>query len=190
MQAREMLKQFWKFLRSDSWGAMLASVLIAIILILYVFFPLLKAATGTVLPLVIVESCSMYHEEVGFETTLGNNAHPLEHLDLEGTKDWIFPKGLTKGDIIFVVRPKNLKQGDVVIFSGGSAHPIIHRLVKNTEPYATFGDNNGGQLRGEKNIQNNQLIGKSVFKIPYLGWVKLFFFDFRSNEPGACYSKI
>jgi len=194
---KELIK-FWKFLRSDSYKSLFASVAIAIILIISVFFPLLKATTGTALPLVIVESCSMYHEETGFEETLSNNAHPLKGLDLEETKDWIFQKGLTKGDIIFVIRPKNLKVGDVIIFDGNLGNPIIHRVVDDTEPYATFGDNNRGQLRPGNNpgrveeaiINENQLFGKAVFKIPYLGWIKLVLFDFRSNEPGACYSKI
>jgi hypothetical protein len=49
---------------------------------------------------------------------------------------------------------------------------------------ATKGDHNGGQLipinnqfsTDETNISKNQVLGVAVARIPYLGWVKLFFF--------------
>jgi signal peptidase I len=189
MNIKEAVKSVYKFMKKDSWASLVITLGIAALFILYIFFPLLQWLTGTTLPLVIVESCSMYHDEVGFEKIITNSIYSRNNIELEDTNNWIFKKGLTKGDIIFVMGPKNIEKGDVIIFQGGSAHPIIHRVVDSEEPYATKGDNyktNSGQLSGEKLIIEEQLIGKAVFKIPYLGWVKLIFFDIGSDNPGRC----
>ena len=136
----------------------------------------------------------MYHQEKGFEKIFQNPIYQDMGISIEDTKNWDFQNGLNKGDVIFVVRPKNLEIGDVVIFEGGQQHPIIHRLIKDTEPYQTIGDNNQGQLKpprditDETNISQDQLIGKAVFRIPYLGWIKLILFEFARPESqrGLC----
>tara|TARA_Y100000310_G_scaffold338650_1_gene428912 strand:+ start:5095 stop:5664 length:570 start_codon:yes stop_codon:yes gene_type:complete len=186
---KEEIKKFWKFLKKDSWGSLAVTLVIAFILILYVFFPILKFITGSALPLVIVESCSMYHDEVGFDKILDNSIYSQNGIELEDTEDWDFQRGLTKGDIIFVVGAKNIEKGDVIIFNGGSAHPIIHRVVDDEEPYGTKGDNyktNTEQLPSERSIQQEQVLGKAVFKVPFLGWIKLIFYDVKSDERGLC----
>jgi hypothetical protein len=195
---KEALTKFWTFLKKDSWASLAVTLLIAFILILFVFFPLLQWTTGTSLPLVIVESCSMYHDETGFESIIGKSAYSQNEINLEDTKDWDFQKGLTKGDIVFVIGTKKPKQGDVVIFipneDARTGKQIIHRIVDDAEPYGTLGDNNPSQLRRGNNQNNieetiiyqNQIMGKAVFKIPYLGWIKLIFFDFGSDNAGVC----
>ena len=55
--------------------------------------------------------------------------------------------------------------------------------------FSTVGDNNNGQLNFEKDISEDRIIGKAVFKIlPYVGWVKLIFFEGSksSSEKGLC----
>ena len=60
---RNYWSKFWYILwKDDSFKGWLFSVIFLIVFILFIFFPLLRFATGTVLPLAIVESCSMYHE--------------------------------------------------------------------------------------------------------------------------------
>ena len=60
---KKFLKKFWFLLwKDDSFKGWLFSVIFLIVFILFIFFPLLRLATGTSLPLAIVESCSMYHE--------------------------------------------------------------------------------------------------------------------------------
>jgi len=98
--------------------------------------------------------------------------------------------GFKKGDIIIVWGRFKPKLGDIIIFKpnvGSSApRPIIHRIVsigdKNGESVIqTKGDHNEKQLTAPNNIyhtdetqiRKEQLIGKAVFKIPYLGWVKI-----------------
>jgi len=64
--------------------------------------------------------------------------------------------------------------------------PIVHRIVKiNDKIIQTKGDHNEDQLTSnnnvyktdETNINNDQLIGKVIFKIPYLGWFKIWITD-------------
>lgn len=185
---KENLFKFWNFLKEDSWQSMVVFLLIAIIFIRFLFFPALSFVTGTSLPLVIVESCSMYHSQKGFEQIFEKPFYGEKGISIEDTVDWDFQNGLNKGDVIFVVRAKNLEVGDVVIFEGGERYPIIHRLVRNSEPYQTMGDNNYGQLKpprsltDETNISEDQLVGKAVFRVPYLGWIKLIFFEFSRPE--------
>jgi signal peptidase I len=192
MKQKNILRKFWDFLKEDSWPSLLVFLIISIIFIKFIFFPALSFITGTPLPLVIVESCSMYHHEKGFEKIFDESKIYEDYeINLDNTKNWDFQEGLNKGDVIFVIGPNNLKKGDVIIFEGGESHPIIHRLIKDKEPYSTKGDNyktNPYQLTNEKEISEDQLIGKAVFRIPYLGWIKLIFFEHQRNpnERGFC----
>jgi len=195
---KEAFKKFWGFLKKDSWQSLLVSLILAFLIIKFIFFPLLSLLTGTALPLVIVESCSMYHSE-SLEKVIENPLYSEHNINIENTTDWSFKSGLNKGDIIFVIHPKNLKIGDVLIFNANknstSRYPIIHRIIS-LEPLETKGDHNPVQLNlqnnlnkvDETNISQEQLIGKAVFKIPLLGWVKLIFFEQSRpvNERGLC----
>lgn len=104
-----------------------------------------------------------------------------------------FPQknGFKKGDIVVVWGRFTPKIGDIIIFKPNpdskAPRPIVHRIVKldkdtNQElTIQTKGDHNEKQLTSSNNIYNtdetnikeNQLIGKVVFKIPYLGWFKI-----------------
>ncbi len=98
--------------------------------------------------------------------------------------------GFRKGDIMVVWGRFEPKVGDVIIFQpalGSTApRPIIHRIVDiNNGIIQTKGDHNEAQLTlsnniyktDETNIKENQIIGKALFKIPFLGWVKIWFVD-------------
>lgn len=182
------IKRFWEFLHEDSWQSLVVSLILAFIFIKFLLFPFLTLVTGTALPLVIVESCSMHHDEKGFEEIFMSDVYGDYDLIEKDTEDWIFQRGFNKGDIIVVLGPKNLDVGDVLIFDsmGGAAHPIIHRVISITdEGYTTKGDNNnreGYEIHPfEKDIGENQLIGKAVFRVPLLGWVKMIFFDWKNS---------
>ena len=189
------LKNFWNFLKKDSWSSLVVTLIIAFILIKLVLFPTLSLITKTSLPLVIVESCSMYHQEYGFEEVLNSSRlYDQNDINLENTKNWPFQNGLKKGDVIFVTGAEKIKKGDVIIFfSEGSTakYPIIHRVIS-TSPIGTKGDNiitNKEQLSkddpinknpnriDEINISNDEIIGKALFRIPQIGWIKLIFFE-------------
>ena len=199
---REFWKKFWFVVwKDDSLKGWIISILFLFIIIKFVFFPLLNLATGTALPLAIVESCSMYHQGNIFSST--NNwweRHDEKYLNLEITKSefekFNFKRGFTKGDILFIVgtKPEKLEVGDVIIFEASQKNPIIHRIInikqENEEyTFSTIGDNNNGQLSFEKVISEDKIVGKASFRlVPYLGWVKLVFFEGgkSSSERGFC----
>ena len=122
----------------------------------------------------------MYHHEDGFERTFESSVYEDYGLSLSDTIGWDFQNGFSKGDVIFVVGSKDIEVGDVIIFNGGARYPLIHRVVEAEETYATKGDNyktNALQLNSEKKISEDQLVGRALFKVPFIGWAKLIFFE-------------
>ncbi len=173
-------KETWDFLQEDTLPSFGVTLILAFVIIKFMFFPGLSLLTGSSLPLVIVESCSMYHHEDGLNKTFGSPVYEEYGLALNDSIDWDFQNGFSKGDVIFVVGADEPNIGDVVIFNGGSAHPLIHRVIKASDSYSTKGDNyktNNRQLEVEKNISENQLVGKALFRVPFIGWAKLIFFE-------------
>ncbi|MBA7623340.1 hypothetical protein ES703_30735 [subsurface metagenome] len=202
MKLKEVLKKFWYLLwKDDSWKGWLFSIVFLFIFIKFIFFPTLSLITGTELPLAIVESCSMYHKGNLF-SNYDNwwQEHELKYLkyDLEKEEfeDFKFKNGFNKGDILFIIwtDPEKLEIGDVIIFSANQRNPVIHRIIeienKNGEHiFSTIGDNNNGQLSFERDIKEEQIVGKAVIKlVPYIGWGKLIFFEGRKSpsERGFC----
>lgn len=196
------LDKFWYLLWKDnSLKGWIFSVIILFIFIKLTLFPGLNLITGTELPLAIVESCSMYHKNnllSNYNVWWEEHSSKYENYNINKVQfeRFIFKRGFNKGDILFVLgaNPEKLKVGDVIIFEGGRSNPLIHRIIKITKTgenysFSTIGDNNNGQLIIEKDIKQEQLIGKAVFKLaPYIGWGKLIFFEpFRpSSERGFC----
>jgi signal peptidase I len=194
------IKKFWNFLNEDSWASWVVSLILLIIIIKFLVFPGLSLATGSKLPLVVVESCSMYHPE-SFEDWWFRNSAWYTNRNITKTIFESFPmkNGFTKGDIIIVWGYSDYKKGDIIIFKPTSGpagqNPIIHRIVS-TSPIGTKGDHNSAQLQAvnngqgldETNILRENIIGKAVFKIPLLGWVKLIFFEFARppEQRGFC----
>jgi signal peptidase I len=98
--------------------------------------------------------------------------------------------GFRKGDIIIVWGRFTPKVGDIIIFKPNqdsiAPRPIIHRIVSiKNGIIQTKGDHNSEQLNHDNNvyrtdetrITNDQIIGKAVFKIPWLGYVKIWATD-------------
>ena len=173
------LKKFWKFLNEDTWQSWLVSLILIVLIIKFIFFPTLSFITQTPLPLVVVESCSMYHES-NFEDWWAKNSgwYESKNIAYEEFKEFSFKSGLNKGDIIFVWGRGDYNLGDIIIFNAGEtyAKPIIHRVIT-TNPYSTKGDHNPSQASFEASISQENIIGKSLFKIPLVGWVKLIIFE-------------
>jgi len=122
-----IFKRFWKFLKEDSWQSLIVNLILAFVIIKFVLFPLASLVTGTALPLVIVESCSMYHSG-NLEDVLSNSIYSDYNINIDNTSSWSLRNGFSKGDIIFVVGPKDLKVGDIIIFNAGQNNPIILSL--------------------------------------------------------------
>jgi len=193
-------KKFWKFLKQDSWQSWIVSLLLMIIFIKFIFFPGLSFLTGSKLPLVVVESCSMYHE-AKFDDWWEKNAewYKSNGIDKEDFSSFVMKNGFSKGDVIFIWGRSKINLGDVIIFNPNeeaqAKYPIIHRVV-GLEPIETKGDHNQRQLKLENNEQNidetniskEQVVGKAIFRIPLIGWLKLVFFEFGKdhNQRGLC----
>jgi len=112
--------------------------------------------------------------------------------------------GFSKGDIVVVWGRFTPKIGDIIIFKpnpGSTApRPIVHRIVEisknenNQLTIGTKGDHNVDQLKSsnpyntlrtdETNIQEDQVIGKVILKVPYLGWLKIFFVELTNKIMG------
>ena len=201
-ELKKKLDKLWFILwKDDSFKGWLFSLIFIFVFIMLIFFPLLSLVTGTALPLAIVESCSMYHEGnliSDFDSWFNDNTGKYFQYKI-GEKDFqnfIFKNGFNKGDILFIIgtKPEKLEVGDVIIFKANRNTPIIHRIVEIKENdegklFSTLGDNNPGQIDFEKEISEDRLVGKAVFKIaPYVGWIKLIFYEHLRPEPerGFC----
>lgn len=204
-------KKFWFLLWKDnSIKGWLFSLIFLFVFIKFIFFPFLNLVTGTTLPLAIVESCSMYHRGnvfSNFDSWFDKHETKYESISItkEKFQSFIFKKGFSKGDILFIIgtNPDKLKIGDIILFKSGNRNtPIIHRVINIQEEngeriFTTIGDNNaqilipGNNLGGvdERKITEEQLVGKAVFRIaPGIGWVKLIFFEGSKSqsERGFC----
>jgi len=112
-----------------------------------------------------------------------------KHITKPVFEKFSMKNGFRKGDIIIVWGRFTPKIGDIIIFKPNpdstAPRPIIHRIVEINEEgiIQTKGDHNKEQLTSsnnfyktdETNIKKSQIIGKAIFKIPYLGWIKIWF---------------
>jgi hypothetical protein len=204
-------RKFWFLLWKDnSIKGWLFSLVFLFVFIKFIFFPVLNLATGTSLPLAIVESCSMYHSGNVFSNfDEWYSTHESKYLGLSITKsefqDFVFRRGFSKGDILFLTgaNADKLRLGDIIAFSSGTRNtPVIHRIIGIKEEsgekiFTTVGDNNAGMLTpsnnaggvDEREIRESQIVGKAIFRVtPFLGWVKLIFFEGAKpvSERGFC----
>lgn len=198
----KFLSKSWQVIwKDDSFKGWLISLVFIFVVIKFIFFPLLNLATGTTLPLAIVESCSMYHSGNvfgNFDNWWDRHDSKYENFNIDKSefKEFSLRKGFSKGDIIFIVKanPEKLKIGDVIIFNGNQKNPIIHRIIRIRQDrgiyiFSTVGDNNDGQLNVETDITEEQLVGRAVFNIlPSIGWAKLIFYEHLKSpyERGFC----
>jgi|SRR3989344_308707 len=200
MTFKNNLKKFWEFLKEDSWTSLIVWIIIIAVFLKLIFFPIISLITGSPLPLVIVESCSMYHES-SFDTWWGDNGAWYESHDIskEDFQTFSLKNGLNKGDIVFVWGRADYELGDIIIFKPNeeatTRNPIIHRLVS-ISPNNTKGDHNPFQFTGSNNlnkldetkIKGDRVLGKAVARIPFAGWLKLIWFEGArpSNQRGFC----
>jgi len=96
-------------------------------------------------------------------------------------KNYPMHNGFNKGDIIVLrgVSFDSLKIGDILVYQSKLSYPIIHRVIAKADVIETKGDHNPTQIQdprlNEKYITSDEIIGKAWLRIPYLGYVKIFF---------------
>lgn len=190
-------KKTWNFIWHDnSVWSWIVNVILAFVLVKFIIYPVLGLLLMTSHPIVAVVSESMEHglyegkicgesfEE--FDKNFDNywkvcgGWYEKEAITKEQFEKFRFKNGFNKGDIIFLkgVDYDKIRKGDVIVFRGISENgdPIIHRVVKITEEgVQTKGDHNSDSFSGlgEKNIKENDVIGRALFRVPYLGWIKV-----------------
>ena len=154
------LKDFWNWLwNSNSILSWVVFVVLAFVIIRVVFFGLVSLATGSPMPFVVIESCSMNHpgffgDFEGWWEDYGSwyEERNITKEQFQGLK---YSKGMKMGDIIIVSKRGGVELGDVIIFQTNkeavSKRPIIHRAIS-LEPLATKGDYNSKQLTISNNI--------------------------------------
>ena len=166
----------WHFIwESNSIWSWIFDFILAFIFIKFILFPLLSLTFSASLPMVIVESKSMIHQGdfdewwTGFGDWYGQN-----NISKEQFKTFSFTDGINKGDIIVVQGKESYDIGDIIVFKVAvQKTPIIHRVVFKDGTYSTKGDNNQYQLSYEKDTNKEQIVGKAIARIPWLGWIKL-----------------
>lgn len=196
-QTVQYLKSFWNFLwNEDSIWSWIVNIIIAFILIKFIIYPGIGFALGTNLPVVAVISESMQHDgefdiwwnstaiceyNTGLKKCTQSEWYKLRGITKEEFLTYRMSNGFNKGDIIVLkgVTFDDLKVGDILVFQSKLAYPVIHRVVAKNDIIETKGDHNQKQLTenviNEKQITKDQIIGKAWIKIPYLGYVKIWF---------------
>lgn len=158
--------KIWYFIWHDnSIWSWLVNIVLAFILIKFIFYPLLGLILGSQLPVVAVVSESMDHRftkdackpiyRLCGET---NNVRPSFFTDSdlywdtcgdwyenrgiskENFNDFSLSSGFSKGDIIVLIgkKPSNIEIGDIIVFQAKKAYPIIHRVVNKTSKNGKF----------------------------------------------------
>ena len=127
-------------------------------------------------------------ESINFNTyweTCGSWYEAETVITKDDFQQFPFRNGFNEGDIMILKgkQPENINIGDVIVFKSNRPDPIIHRVVKiwedNGYHYQTKGDHNERVIKtlrlDESDIHENQVLGNALFRIPYLGWVKIAF---------------
>ncbi len=190
---KKTLKKTWHFIwEEDSIASWIVNIILAFIIIKFLVYPGLGLLVGTNYPIVAVVSGSMEHN-LPFDTWWeeNKNFYIAYNITKEDFEKYSFKNGFNRGDIMILrgINPKEVELGNVIVFDGFRSDPIIHRTIKkwygNTRyHFTTKGDNNPGisylpppnGIR-EDNIEEDRVIGKAIFKVPFLGYIKIWFMD-------------
>lgn len=125
---------------------------------------------------------SLFYIIIGIVMALGINqglAFALStDMPIVAVESYSMVPSFSKGDMLVLMGApqEQLGVGDIIVFdqpNGGT--PIVHRIV-DINPDGSFqtqGDANSGQLPYEKHILYDQIHGKAVMIIPYMGWIKI-----------------
>lgn len=203
---KSILAKIWHFIwKDDSILSWIVNIILAFLIVKFLVYPGLGVLFGTTHPVVAVVSCSMEHNKAGSSCSTKHLIfdewwdvygmwYDERGYNMESFKKWTFSNGFNKGDIMVLIGAKieKIKVGDIVVFRGNSREPIIHRVVlkynQNGKIYIqTKGDNNPDTLvgLGEDMVSQDKLIGKAVFRVPLLGWIKIVAVDFVNLVKGV-----
>jgi signal peptidase I len=194
--------KLWYFLwEDDSIWSWIVTVALAFIVIKFIVYPVLGFVLSTSHPIVAVVSGSMEHDgsfdswwnseaECNGQLCKQKDHYALQNISKEKFRDFHFRNGFNKGDIIVLYgkEPEDIDVGEVIVFNSNQAYPIIHRVISKTKInnryyFETKGDHNPGPGDVDKDISEDRIIGKALFRIPYVGWLKIGLFDLLGLNP-------
>ena len=179
MVNKEDFKRAWDyFWNGKGVIPLLLNVIVAFLVVKFLIYPGLGFIFNTDLPVVAVVSGSMSHNSLGFNDWWEQNSIWYDKREITKERFLSFPltNGFNKGDIMVLYGTKieNIQVGDVIVYKSVSyAYPIIHRVVDIKSDFETKGDHNS--VPDSNRVSDNQVIGKAILRIPYLGWVKVWF---------------
>ena len=188
MKFKKILKRVWRFIwDSDSVWSWLVNIILAFVIVKFIFYPGLGLVLGTNFPIVAVVSSSMEHSN-DFDSWWEDRGKWYSDREI-GKQDFLgypFKNGFNKGDLMVLVGSDvdDIRLGQIIVFKGNARDPIIQRVVKksmenNIYMFNTKGDNNRDSFSsiGETNIVKERIFGRAVVRIPLLGWVKIIFME-------------
>lgn len=187
-ETKAKLHKIWDFIwNDDSLASWIVNIILAFILIKFIFYPGIGFLLSTTHPIVAVVSGSMEHDG-SFDAwwTIHEDWYEKYNITKIDFDTFRFRNGFNTGDIMILIgsSPEKIKVGDTIVFQSQKKEPIIHRVVKiwqedNEYYYQTKGDHNIDSINdlmiNEKKISESQRIGKAIIRIPYLGYVKILF---------------
>lgn len=179
MFSKEDIKKAWDYVwNGKGLIPLLLNILIAFLVVKYIIYPGLGLIFNTDLPVVAVVSGSMSHNGLGFDSWWEQNSAWYTEKSIQKEEFLSFPlkNGFNKGDIMVLYGTKvdDIKIGDVVVYKSSLYnYPVIHRVVDIKDVFETKGDHNS--VADPNKVRKNQVVGKAILRIPYLGWVKVWF---------------
>lgn len=199
----QFLVQFWDFIwNDDSLLSWVLNIVVAFLLIKFIIYPGLGFIFGTQYPIVAVVSGSMEHDGT-FDDWWSSAAvcpqvcqqqqfYAQYNISKEEFQKFEYANGFNTGDIMVLVgKPHDTYEvGEIVVFFSARGEPIIHRIINIQEKegkryFHTKGDHNPNSIStpalDEMRIAEEDIIGKAVMRIPYLGWIKIIFFNAISS---------
>jgi signal peptidase I len=206
---RKFIARAWHFVwEDDSPLSWIVNIILAFVLIKFVVYPVMGLVLATNYPIVAVVSPSMEHNNLNFDKWWDANGqwYADKGITKEGFASYPMRNGFNTGDII-VLRGKDVSKmrvGEVMVFWSSRTFPkpdpIIHRIVSVSNvgdgvySVQTKGDNNKDSIRNacdinscidEMDIRKEQIIGFSIFKIPYLGYIKIWAYELLQITVGG-----
>jgi signal peptidase I len=190
-ELKKALKNIWHFIWEDnSIWSWIVNIILAFVLIKFIVYPGLGFLLTTSHPVVAVVSESMEHN-IGFDRWWERNRewYIQNGISREQFEDFSLKNGFNKGDIMILVgkESSNIHVGDVIVFRSNRKDPIIHRVVKKIDNngdfiFQTKGDNNRDSIKtpqlDETNLSEASIIGKAAIRVPFLGFIKIFFVEY------------
>jgi hypothetical protein len=184
---KKTIKKVWHFIwEEDSIWSWLVNIVLAFVLIKFVVYPGLGFILSTSHPIVAVVSGSMEHDGSFDDWWSVQQQYYAEFgISREEFMEYQYKNGFNKGDIMVLLgrKAEKLDVGDVIVFNGGRKDPIIHRVIRKWEEdgkyfFQTKGDNNEKSMPNlELRIPESQVIGQAVVRVPFLGYIKIWFVD-------------